>query len=241
MNNDIENPNSEYWKQKYLKYKAKYMNIYTNTGGRSHHSNHSQGRHSYNPYFQQQYMQRPQMMPMMIEVKPKDDDSLIIEDSPKMMVPMGPFGPMLPTMGPMGIGMGPMGPMGVGPMGPFMITPKTKTTKVKSNSIYNFLNFYMKQTNSIYLRLFDINNDILVATATNTTYLKIQIRINENDYVKQIKDGLRAIGITTISDSIIEDQNTYQIENSKVYLKTQLHAAPPANYTFVDPLNVVNH
>ena len=125
MNNDIENPNSEYWKQKYLKYKAKYMNIYTNTGGRRHHRSHS-----YNPYFQQQYMQRPQMMPMMIEVKPKDDDSLIIEDSPKMMVPMGPFGPMLPTMGPMG-----MGPIGMGPMGPFMITPKTKTTKVTSDPI----------------------------------------------------------------------------------------------------------
>ena len=240
MNNDIENPNSEYWKQKYLKYKAKYMNIYTNTGGRRHHRNHS-----YNPYFQQQYMQRPQMMPMMIEVKPKDDDSLIIEDSPKMMVPMGPFGPMLPPMGmghPMGMGL-PMG-MGVGPMGPFMITPKTNTTRVTSNLIYNFLNFYMKQTNSIYLRLWEAgqnSDDILVANASRATYLKIQIKIDDKDYVKQIKTGLGIIGITTISDSIIENQNTYGIENSKVYLKTQINAAPSANYIFVNKNNVVNH
>ena len=74
MNNDIDNPNSEYWKQKYLKYKSKYMNLNNTTGGRhsrrsnspyknrsnSPYKNHSNNYYN-NPYYRPQYPSLPQM------------------------------------------------------------------------------------------------------------------------------------------------------------------------------------
>jgi hypothetical protein len=69
MNNDIENPNSEYWKQKYLKYKAKYMNL-NKTGGR--HRN-------YNPYFNQPIMPPMPLLVTSSEIgDTKEEDSIIL-------------------------------------------------------------------------------------------------------------------------------------------------------------------
>ena len=163
MNNDIDNPNSEYWKQKYLKYKSKYMNLNNTTGGRHSHRSNSP-RHSYrNPYYRPQYPTLPQM-PFIVT---NSDSNLTIgndKSDVSIVMPLSPFGQFGPVA---------RGNTMFGPYGQFMtvVTPKSKaattTTTTPSTSftddpIYKAHGSVITKNSTIYFRIIDSRNNYLV-------------------------------------------------------------------------------
>lgn len=244
MNNDIENSNSEYWKQKYLKYKAKYMNLDTKTGGR-HHSSHrrsnSYSRQQFNPFMQQPGFNPFSQQPVVIGPNGVMTSGLM---GPGMMGP-GMVGPGM--MGPGGLMVGPSGIMSPGgiiqpglsspgfimtPRGlvPFFKINSTPVTPVTTDAIYNAFNKYLSKKSHIYLHITTSPNKILVLTANNNTYLKIDIDTTDTNYIKQIKKGLDTLLTTPlITDTSIEDVENYNIISNKyVVFKATISGVPPA-------------
>ena len=234
MNNDIDNPNSEYRKQKYLKYKAKYMNLDTKSGGRhnsSHRRSNSYSRQQFNPF-----MQQPRFNPFF--------------QQPVAIGPNGMMGPGIMGPGMMGPGIigGPGGIIG-GPGGiiqpglsspgfimtssglvPFFKMNPTPVTPVTTDAIYNAFNKYLSIKSHIYLHLITKPDNILVLKTAKTTYLKIDIDTTDTNYIKQIKKGLDTLlKIPSITDTSIENVENYDIISHKyVVFKANISGVPTA-------------
>lgn len=245
MNNDIDNPNSEYWKQKYLKYKAKYMNLDTKTGGR-HHSSHrrsnSYSRQQFNPFMQQPGFNPFSQQPVAI--------------GPNGVMTSGLMGPGM--VGPGGIMVGPSGIMSPGgiiqpglsspgfimtPRGlvPFFKINPTPVTPVTTDVIYKAISEYIKSNSYIYLNLKNSRNQVLVKTGETTKWLKIEITIDSTDYIKQMKTGLDTLlGSTiTITETDIGNKKKYSINEGHVSFNIKIKDTPRAGYEFVDETIVI--
>ena len=235
MNNDIDNPNSEYWKQKYLKYKAKYMNIDTKIGGR-HHSSHrrsnSYSRQQFNPFMQQPGFNPFSQQPVAIGPNGVMTSGLM---GPGMMGPgmMGPSGLMVGPSGIIQPGLSSPGfimtPRGLVPF--FKINP-TPETPVTTDVIYKAISEYIKSTNCIYLNLQNSTNEVLVKNGEITKWLKIQITIGSTDYIKQMKTGLDTLLGSAITETDIGDKMKYGLKDGRVSFKIKINNTP-LGYQFV--------
>ena len=245
MNNDIDNPNSEYWKQKYLKYKAKYMNLDTKSGGRhnsSHRRSNSYSRQQFNPF-----MQQPRFNPFF--------------QQPVAIGPNGMMGPGIMGPGMMGPGIigGPGGIIG-GPGGiiqpglsspgfimtssglvPFFKMNPTPVTPVTTDAIYEAVGTFIKSNNSIYLNLKNTIGEVLVKTGESDKWLKIQITIGSTDYIKQMKTGLDKLLGSAITESDIGEKIKYSIKDGRVSFNIKISDLPPPGYKFVGEATVTDY
>ena len=250
MNNDIDNPNSEYWKQKYLKYKSKYMNLNNTTGGRhnrrsnspyknrsnspyknrsnSPYKNYSNNYYN-NPYYGQQYPTLPQM-PFI--VTNSDSNLTIGNDNSDVSIvmplsPLGPFGPVARgnTM------LGPRGQFFV--LSPKSIKPTTTTTTTTTTSftddpIYKFYyNDIIKSHSIMYFRIY---NGAYLVTDSNTV---IQLNlIKDNPYSEQIQSKLREILTTAPPLSEIQKVTNYMTHKNHLLFNIETSIAANTGFKF---------
>lgn len=248
MNNDIDNPNSEYWKQKYLKYKAKYMNLNNTTGGshRSHRRNNSYSQQQFSPFMQQPGFNSFFQQPVAIGPNGVMTSGLM---GPGMVGPGMVGGPGGLMVGPSGI-MSPGGIIQPGLSSPgFIMTPRglvpffkmntTPVTPVTTDVIYKTFGEFMKSTNCIYLNLQNMANNVLVKSVETTKWLKIQITIGSTDYIKQMKTGLDTLLGSVITETDIGDKMKYGLKDGRVSFNIKTSNTPPVGYEFVVETNVI--
>ena len=198
MNNDIDNPNSEYWKQKYLKYKSKYMNLNNTTGGRrsnspyknrsnSPYKNYSNNYYN-NPYYGQQYPTLPQM-PFIVT---NSDSNLTIgndNSDVSIVMPLSPLGPF----GPVARGNTMLGPRGQF----FVLSPKSKkptttttTTSFQSDPLFKAIDEIRKTNSLIHFRIENASSQYLVDNSNNIITLNLT---TASPYSEQIKNELNKL------------------------------------------------
>jgi len=234
MNNDIDNPNSEYWKQKYLKYKSKYMNLNNTTGGR--HSRRSNSpRHSYrNPYYRPQYPTLPQM-PFI--VTNSDSNLTIGNDNSDVSIvmplsPLGPFGPVA------------RGNTMLGPYGQFMtvLSPKSKTTSTttttttsfKDDPIYKAHGTTIENNSVIYFKI--IKGDKYLVNSFDSVIEKSLN--NSSPYSEQIEKYLKEMLDSPPTSSDIKKNENFMVVNSHFVFKIKTSATEKINFSFKDSASI---
>ncbi len=233
MNNDIDNPNSEYWKQKYLKYKSKYMNLNNTTGGR--HSRRSNSpRHSYrNPYYRPQYPTLPQM-PLIIT---NSDSNLTIgndNSDVSIVMPLSPLGPFGPVA---------RGNTMLGPYGQFMtvLSPKSKTTTTTTTTTTSFTddpiyklyhNDIINSESTIYFRI--LNTNYLATTSNNVIELNLQ---KDKPYSEQIQSKLIEILTTPPTLSDIQKPMNYMTHDKHLLFNMKTSSTAKSGFDFVASIN----
>jgi hypothetical protein len=223
MNNDIDNPNSEYWKQKYLKYKSKYMNLNNSTGGRHSHRSNSpyknrsnspyknrSNNYYNNPYYRPQYPTLPQM-PFI--VTNSDSNLTIGNDNSDVSIvmplsPLGPFGPVArgnTRLGPRGQFFTVLSPKSKKPT-PTTTTTTTTTTSFTNDPIYKlYHNDTINSQSVIYFRISNGSN-YLVTDSDSVIELNL---LKDKPYSEQIQSKLTEILGTPPSLSEIQKPMYY--------------------------------
>ena len=230
MNNDIDNPNSEYWKQKYLKYKSKYMNLNNTTGGR-HHS-----RHSYrNPYYRPQYPMLPQM-PLIVT---NSDSNLTIgndNSDVSIVMPLSPLGPFI------------RGNTMLGPNGQFMavLSPKSKktttttttpSTSFKDDPIYKAHGTTIENNSTIYFRI-KKGTEYLVNNSDNSV---IERSLNNSSpYSEQIEKYLKDILDSPPSLPDIKKEENFMVVNSHFVFKFTTSTTQKGSFKFDADTSIKN-
>ena len=232
MNNDIENPNSEYWKQKYLKYKSKYMNLNNSTGGRHSRRHYSPSRYSYrNPYYRPQYPTLPQM-PLVVTTS--DSNLTIGNDNSDVSIvmplsPLGPFGPVA------------RGNTMVGPYGQFVtvVSPKSKaatttssttTTSFTDDPIYKAHGPTIKANSTIYFKI-EKSNQYLVNSDTSVITGNLD---NSSPYSEQIKKYLDKFLDSETPLSDIKNKKNFMVVNERFVFKITTIKNNKVSYKFED-------
>ena len=238
MNNDIDNPNSEYWKQKYLKYKSKYMNLNNSTGGRhsrrsnSPYKNRSNNYYN-NPYYGQQYPTLPQM-PFI--VTNSDSNLTIGNDNSDVSIvmplsPLGQFGPVArgnTMLGPHGRFLAVLSPKSKKPV--TTTTPSTTTTTSFTNDpIYKlYHNDIINSESTIYFRIFDGSN-YLVTDSNSVIELNL---LKDTPYSKQIQSKLTEILDTPPSLSEIQKSINYMTHNNHLLFNMTITSTSKSKPSF---------
>jgi hypothetical protein len=237
MNNDIDNPNSEYWKQKYLKYKSKYMNLNNTTGGRHSHRSNSpyknrSNNYYNNPYYGQQYPTLPQM-PFI--VTNSDSNLTIGNDNSDVSIvmplsPLGPFGPVA------------RGNTILGSRGQFftVLSPKSKkptpSTSFTDDPIYKAHGTIIENNSTMYFRIkkvdyFLVNND-------NTV---ISRNLNKSSpYSEQIKKYLDDFLNSPPSLSIIQNDENFMVIDKHFVFKFETPATKKGGFKFELVASITN-
>jgi hypothetical protein len=238
MNNDIDNPNSEYWKQKYLKYKSKYMNLNNTTGGRHSRRYNSPSRHSYrNPYYRPQYPTLPQM-PFI--VTNSDSNLTIGNDNSDVSIvmplsPLGQFGPVV------------KGNTMLGPYGQFMtvLSPKSKaattttstttpSTSFTDDPIYKAHGTIINENSNIY---FKIKNGTQFLVNGDTTVIKKSLN-NSSPYSEQIKEYLDQFLVSSPSLKEIKNKHNFMVVDRHFVFKFTTTFNKKGTLKFEDAINI---
>jgi hypothetical protein len=251
MNNDIDNPNSEYWKQKYLKYKSKYMNLNNTTGGRHSHRSNSpyknrsnspyknySNNYYNNPYYGQQYPTLPQM-PFI--VTNSDSNLTIGNDNSDVSIvmplsPLGPFGPVA------------RGNTMLGSRAQFftVLSPKSKkpvttttpstttTTSFTDDPIYKAHGSTIKVNSTIYFKIkrgvqYLVNNDDSVITKSLN---------NSSPYSNQIKEYLDEFLDNKTSFSDIKNKDNFMVVNARFVFKITTTKDKKGDFKFADATGI---
>lgn len=226
MNNDIDNPNSEYWKQKYLKYKSKYMNLNNTTGGRRHsRRSNSPLRNFYNSPFRPQYPMLPQM-PLIVT---NSDSNLTIgndNSDVSIVMPLSPLGPFV------------RGNTMIGPNGQFMavLSPRsaakkttTPSTSFKDDPIYKAHGTTIENNSTIYFRI-QKGTDYLVNNSDKTV---IERSLNNSSpYSEQIEKHLKEILDSPPILSDIKKNENFMVVNSHFVFKFTTSTSEKPNFSF---------
>jgi hypothetical protein len=249
MNNDIDNPNSEYWKQKYLKYKSKYMNLNNTTGGRhsrrsnspyknrsnSPYKNRSNNYYN-NPYYGQQYPTLPQM-PFI--VTNSDSNLTIGNDNSDVSIvmplsPLGPFGPVArgnTILGSRGQFFTVLSPKSKKPT-PTTTTTTTTTTSFTNDPIYKlYHNDIINSESTIYFRIFKDPNYLIT---NSDTIIELNLE-KEKPYSEQIQSKLTKILVTPPSLSNIQKPMNYMTHNKHLVFNIDTILNAKSGFKFGTP------